>query len=343
MSDLHYTPTTLAEHLISFIEKQDVFSIADFCVGEGELLKAAKKKWTKARLYGCDIAGNTVALMKKEHPDWKLGKCDFLNPRSRRSSTILKNKYDLILLNPPFTCKGATIISVFLDGEEYNMSTAMAFFVEAIEYLKEDGVMYAILPQSIAYSQKDKKIRSYLEKRYNFRILEECNNQEFEKCAPNIVLASINDKNIFGSNFDYSPKQLDTGIDHIEIMRGNISMHKIKEVRKSALFLIHSTNLQNNIITNLKYKVNNINSRIEGPALLIPRVGQPNINKICIISSKDAYALSDCIIALKMKTIEECYSLKELIIKNWIDFSLLFKGTGAKYITLERIKIFFDL
>jgi type I restriction-modification system DNA methylase subunit len=80
------------------------------------------------------------------------------------------------------------------------VSTAMAFLVEAINFLKEDGVMYAILPQSVAYSQKDKKIRNHLIEKYHFRVIEELNNQEFEKCTPSIVLASINDKNLFLPN-----------------------------------------------------------------------------------------------------------------------------------------------
>lgn len=341
MRDLHYTPTILAEHLISFIKKKDVFSVADFCVGEGELLKAAKNKWPNVRLYGCDISERTVNLMKKNHIDWTLGKCDFLNPKSRKNSIILKNKYDLILLNPPFTCKGSTIESILFDDTEYHMSTAMAFFVEAIQYLKDEGIMYAILPQSIAYSQKDEKIRSYLKEKYNFRILEERNNQEFEKCAPNIVLASINDKNIFP--LDHDPKQLVTEIEELKIQRGNISMHEIKEVKEDAIYLIHSTNLRNQEIVDLKFKVNNIRSRIEGPALLIHRVGQPDINKLSIIPPSEAYALSDCVIGLKCETIEECCILRELIVKNWSDFSALYKGTGAKYVTIERLKKFLTL
>src|SRR5690606_31823998 len=111
-----------------------------------------------------------------------------------------KNKFDLVLLNPPFTCKGASRKMIVFDGLEFQMSTSMAFFVEAINYLSNEGVMYAILPQSVAYSKKDEKIRDYLKRKYNFRILEERNNQTFEKCAPNIVLASINDQNTFPIN-----------------------------------------------------------------------------------------------------------------------------------------------
>jgi type I restriction-modification system DNA methylase subunit len=339
--DTHYTPKNLAQHLVSYIEKQDVSSVADFCVGEGELLKVAKMRWRDAQFYGSDISEDVIHLLRKLYPDWKLYKCDFLNLKLRKKNNFFKNKYDLILLNPPFTCKGATIQSVIFDDTEYHVSTAMAFLVEAIQFLKDDGVIYAILPQSIAYSQKDEKIRKYLIEKYDLKIFEELNNQGFEKCSPNIVLASINDKNKLTQNTRF--KQISTGIEQLIIQRGNVSMHEVREVKKSAISLIHSTNLKNNKIVDIKYRVNKMRSRIEGPALLIHRVGQPNINKICIIPAEKAYALSDCVIGLKTKTIDDCILLKKIIMDNWSDFSNLYKGTGAKYITIERLKYFLDL
>jgi tRNA1(Val) A37 N6-methylase TrmN6 len=339
--DSHYTPPNLAEHLVSYIQRQDIQSVADFCVGEGELLRAAKQKWNNAEFFGSDISIEAIHLLKKLYPDWKLCKCDFLNQESRKKNNIFKNKYDLVLFNPPFTCKGSTIKSIVLDDVEYHVSTAMAFLVEAIKFLKDDGVMYAILPQSIAYSQKDEKIRNYLIEKYHFKVIEELNNQEFEKCAPNIVLASINDTNSFFPN-KYL-KQINTGIENLTIQRGNISMHEVHQVKKSALPLIHSTNLRSNNIVDVKYMVNNTRSRIDGPAVLIHRVGQPNISKICMIPSKKAFALSDCVIGIKVNTMNDCKLLNKILLDNWSDFSNLYKGTGAKYITIERLKHFLSL
>ena len=89
--------------------------------------------------------------------------------------------------------------------------------------------------------------------------------------------------------------------------------------------------------------VNKVRSRIEGPALLIHRVGQPSVKKICIIPPKKVYALSDCVIGIKTKTIDDCVLLNRIIIDNWSDFSNLYKGTGAKYVTIERLNYFFNL
>jgi hypothetical protein len=339
--DSYYTPKELAERLIACINKKDISSVADFCVGEGDLLKAAQIRWGNAHFYGNDISIQVLHKLKKKYPTWILGNCDFLNQKSRNKSIIFKEKYDLIILNPPFTCRGAAIKSVMLDNKEYHVSTAMAYLVEAIKYLAINGVLYAILPQSIAYSEKDEKIRSYLVEKYCFRTIEELNNQSFKKCTPNIIIASINDASIICSN--KSLKKFNINIKNIKIKRGNISMHKIEKSKRYTISLIHSTNIVNGKIVNLTHRVKRNNSMIEGPALLIHRVGQPNINKLCIISKHDVYALSDCIIGIKTSSMTSCKFLKDTIINNWDDFSNLYKGTGAKYLTIKRLKCFLNL
>jgi predicted RNA methylase len=338
-NDSHYTPKALADYLISRINKKNVKTIADFCVGEGELLKAAQRKWNNAKFYGNDISSQVIQLLKRKYPKWILGNCDFLN--SKKRVKLFKNKYDIILLNPPFTCKGSTINHVVFDNIVYHVSTAMAFFIESIKYLKTDGILYAILPQSVAYSQKDEKIREYLYKEYNFKIFKEINNQEFEKCSPNILLAAFNDKKLSFKNKTFD--QINIGIKYLEIHRGKIGMHKIKKTKVNTIPLVHSTNIKNNKLKNIKYKMKNNISKIEGPAVLINRVGQPDIRKICIIPHKKEYILSDCIIGIKTKTMNDCQILKKTIIDNWSSFSNLYKGTGAKYITIKRIKYFLNL
>jgi tRNA1(Val) A37 N6-methylase TrmN6 len=341
MIDPHYTPADLANRLIKRIKKDKVSSIADFCVGEGNLLKAANIKWQNSTFYGNDISSQVLRTLKREYPDWVLGNCDFLNLKSRNKSIIFKRKYDIILLNPPFTCKGSTVQSVNIEERVYHMSIAMAYLVEAIKYLKKDGVLYAILPQSIAYSQKDEKIRIYLKEKYHLKIFEELNNQCFEKCSPNIVLVAVNDKKLVCVN--KSLRRIDIKIENLMIKRGSISMHTVDKDRKYGIPLVHSTNIINEKIAGIKYKIIKSKSIIEGPALLIHRVGQPNKKKVCVIMKKEKYALSDCVIGIKTDKLFLCQQLKERIINNWSDFSNLYKGTGAKYITINRLKYFLNL
>jgi type I restriction-modification system DNA methylase subunit len=52
VNDSHYTPKKLADYLVSRIKKNNVKTVADFCVGEGELLKAAKKNGMAQNVMG---------------------------------------------------------------------------------------------------------------------------------------------------------------------------------------------------------------------------------------------------------------------------------------------------
>lgn len=68
----------------------------------------------------------------------------------------------MILLNPPFTCKGSIIEHVNLGEQDFKVSTAMLFLMRALRFLSDNGGLYAIMPISIIYSEKDKQAWNYL-------------------------------------------------------------------------------------------------------------------------------------------------------------------------------------
>lgn len=340
LKDSFYTPTVLADKLVDYIIEQNIFSVADFCVGEGNLLKAAQSRWKNIQCFGTDISRSTIESVKKKHPLWCVKKCDFLN--DSESKLIINDlKFDLILLNPPFTCKGSTINSVTLDGIRYKVSTAMTFLVKSLSYLKKEGTLYAILPISCAYAQKDRKLWNSLVKDYRLNILEEPDKQYFLGCSPNIILISINSKRKeeYRNRYLSINKQLN-GFSNLDFFRGKFSMYQLPNVVDSDTFLIHSTNLKKNRVEGLNRKISYPQSELNGPAVLMQRVGNPNIEKICIITSQEKYVLSDCIIAIKTGSDDECLRLKNILIDNWDKLETYYKGTGAKYITVDRLKLF---
>jgi methylase of polypeptide subunit release factors len=86
-----------------------------------------QKKMGNAKLFGNDISGKAIRMLRENHPDWVLEECDFLNQKAREEKFIFKNKFDIILLNPPFTCKGSTIHKINFDDIEFHTSTTMVF------------------------------------------------------------------------------------------------------------------------------------------------------------------------------------------------------------------------
>ena len=58
--DSYYTPPSLADKLVSFITSSDISCAVDFCVGDGDLLKAVAKRYSNAELYGTDISDDAL-------------------------------------------------------------------------------------------------------------------------------------------------------------------------------------------------------------------------------------------------------------------------------------------
>ncbi len=344
--DTFYTPPELAERLLSYVDCKSVKKVADFCVGKGELLKAAEKKFGSLKCYGTDIDNLIVNEIKESNPNWNIAVCDFTNKQSRDNTSILnKGKFDLILSNPPFTCKGSKINEVEFLGSIFHASTAMVFLVESLNYLSKGGSLYAIMPASVIFSVKDKKLITAISEKYEIKLLEEREKQLFKNCSPNIVLLKLEKKttssmgnsviSLNTTSFLFDAKNKD-----INIFRGNLSVHEaVKYENNHGLMYVHSTNLQNNAISLLpKIIVERPQSIVSGPAILLHRVGKPDITKICIIDKSDHYVLSDCVIALLGNDKKVIQSLYDTIISKKDIFYSLYKGTGAKYITIERLK-----
>lgn len=75
--DSYYTPPSLADKLVGFVASSHVSRVVDFCVGDGDLLKAVAKRYSNVELYGTDISDDALTKLSKDCPNWHLAKCDF--------------------------------------------------------------------------------------------------------------------------------------------------------------------------------------------------------------------------------------------------------------------------
>lgn len=342
--DKFYTPDHLADRLVSHIAEENIQTAVDFCVGDGDLLKATLRRFPNVSCYGVDVSKDSIAHLRHEYKDWRLGACDFME-RSKvaKLEGIGDRKYDLIVLNPPFTCKGSTLCRIEFDGLAFKCSTALMFLTEALGYLNERGVLYAILPIGCLCSQKDRTLWNYLEEHYRLKVLEKMDRQYWSKCSPNILLVSLK------STAAQAAEEPTTGFDFTrlpikQIVRGTIGMHEVKfsEGLKGRK-VIHTTNLQNNHVRDVRRIENGKQYGITGTAVLIPRVCNPNKGKICIYSGKKPYVLSDCVVALQTENEMDAKTVYNALMTHWDDLRGIYNGTGAKYTTMERLKAFFGL
>lgn len=353
-TDSYYTPSLLADKLTNYVEAEKVNSAVDFCVGDGALLKAVAKRYYSAVLYGIDISNLAIEKLSRDHPEWKLAQCDFCNDKLLSNIDFLNGrKFDLIMMNPPFTCKGSVIEHVVFEGQDFRLSTAMYFLFRALNYLGDNGGLYAIMPISCVYSEKDHKAWEYLKRHYNACILSESERVVFSKnqaqspdssatCSPNIALIYVG---------HYVVKRHDTtkiadfsSLPVKDVVRGCLRMQNPTYSRKpEAVMLIHTTNIKKGKLINLKSVVPGATRQIDYCGVVIPRVCNPSPNKIAILDGTKKYVLSDCVIVLRTATIHEAEKVRNSILDNWSDFVTIYKGTGAQYTTLSRVRQLFHL
>ena len=245
MVDSYYTDSVLADKLIGYIPTDiEIHDVADFCVGGGELLNAALRRYPSLNCTGVDTDLTAIERLRSDNPQWRVIHEDFLNIE-QISSKLNDEKFDLIVLNPPFSCKGSQIKKSVFDGIDFKTSTSMAFVLNALNYLRKDGIMLCILPISVIYSQKDRVVWNYLNSKYNAHLLTEIERYSFNGCSPDIVLVSIN------YNYHNKDKKLIASITPsitMKINRGHLSMHKVCNTPHGLLELVHTTNLSDNKI-----------------------------------------------------------------------------------------------
>ena len=343
MIDPFYTPTPLATKLADYVDLAHVNRIADFCVGDGDLIRATKNKYPDAICYGVDICNDVIANLKEKHSDWKLAVCDFEDDESVNKVDFIRNiLFDLIMMNPPFTCKGSIVETIEFEGLEFKVSTAMKFVMRALEHLSAEGGLYAILPISCVYSDKDKKAWDYLRQNHYACILEEPERVYFsKKCSPCIVLVYVGNRDIRRKCQCNMNPFLDLPIE--DVVRGAIRMQGLKVSKsKNAKRLIHTTNMQNGKLVKVNKILTSYNT-VSGYGVVIPRVCNPNRSKLVVLDNQKEYVLSDCVALLKTRTLEEAIVVKERILEYWSAFEQLYKGTGARYTTVQRLKMAFGV
>jgi predicted RNA methylase len=125
--DRFYTPDWLAGRMAARAQSPSIQSVADFAVGDGSLLRVADDKWPSAIKIGADIDPASIARLRRTRPGWLVSQCDFLSERSRNMAWSLRGwmgKVDLVMFNPPFSCRGAQRLAVAIDDRVVRCSRA---------------------------------------------------------------------------------------------------------------------------------------------------------------------------------------------------------------------------
>ncbi|WP_371417123.1 methyltransferase [Granulicella sp. S156] len=343
--DAIYTPAPLAA---SIVRKQRRLPsiVADFACGHGELLKAAASKWNHSKIVGVDVSRSAVACARRNLPAAEIGCCDFLSARSRRRCATLHavwGQVDLILLNPPFSCRGGTRLAVDTDLFRTSCSVAMSFVLHAFEYLSKTGEIVAILPAGCLSADKDREAWELLRLQSTVKVLSDHDHRTFDSCSPRTFVVRIKRGRAEKTH------QVKTGVGEsagryflakvsVIIRRGTIQMHSSKTGNTP---LVHSTELLLKRVDLSRRTAFAGSSSAKSPFVAICRVGSPRQEKVALHRrAGSVIAISDCVIALECVTAADALWLHTQMLDRWEAFEALYQGTGAKYTTVRRVADF---
>ena len=342
--DSHYTPPAIANLLVEAANDLSPKLIADLAAGNGNLLLAAERKWPTAKYVATDIDRIAIRRLARLRPSWTVGCCDLRNKRSRNSCSALKNIHKsvcLLLLNPPFSCRGGTRFLVTTKTTSLYVSTAMSFLLHALEYVGDTGHIASVLPHGCVHSQKDASAWDNLHNRYHVQTLKICPVGTFPNSAAKTVLVRLSPRQMsrppqiarqYSNNSPENNKAL-----RVQVIRGTCPIHRIQSYEESNPVLVHYTDIRNGLV-NLDVHRGSGNYRcIRGPAVIIPRVGNITVRKIALLDTYISVMLSDCVIALKPELPEQTAILKEKLLNAFPYLSSLYVGTGAPFITVNRL------
>lgn len=338
--DQYFTPARIAAAMVSPFRSREESLVADFAAGNGDLLMAARTRWPGCGILATDLDDSRVRMLRQSQPDWLVGKCDFLRQVSRRKSAILRQaegKVSLVLLNPPFSCRGNERVRAMLEEQEILCSRAMAFVIDSIPYLSPAGRLAAVLPAGCPTSQKDARAWELLREAFNVKQIASHGLRTFDGCAARTVLVCLS-RSRSGGNSERAPPSTTSFRCRCECDSGVLPVHEaMNGMAGPGWPFVHTTNLQESAVAQLAHSVRCLRRYATGPCVLIPRVGQPDNRKCVLYLARKRMVLSDCVFAIKCGSVEHAKVVHSTLLKSWCKVQESYRGTCARYITMDGL------
>jgi hypothetical protein len=198
------------------------------------------------------------------------------------------------------------------------------------------------LPTGCLQTEKDEEAWNFIRNLYHVEIISRNKSNTFAGCKPRTVIAQIRSKQQ-GEDFALLIPQIVPALESvliqekITISRGSVSMHTLTtNCVSNTMPFVHSTELKGTYIDITKRAIAPRRA-VQGPVVLMPRVGRPDISKISLYMGDSSIVLSDCIIAFKCSSELTANNLINFLHQYWKYIESAYGGTGAKYITVKKL------
>ena len=341
-SDKYYTPPAIASRALERAQLASTPAIcADTACGSGSLLAAAEDVLEARHCLGIDSDPLVIRQLRRERPEWRLYVGDLLKRHRPPPTDFPGENYgvDLLVLNPPFSLGPRKYVTVKYLGQLVKCSVAMAHILRSLDLFRPSQGAIAVVPESLLYSDTDQHARELLDQDFSLAELLQLSMYTFKGARVNSSFVQFGAP---GGRPHPSVEVMPTPRDSIPttVIRGGLQMHAFKRV-SSGVRVIHSTSLRSIADDGIGAAPERTSAvakgRISGWILLLPRVGSPKEEAFRAFYSKDEVQLSDCVIGMKFPSKVAAYSAQKRILVHWQSLLCLYRGTGARYITVVRL------
>jgi len=344
--DRYYTPESVARRILECAALPVMPSVcADSTCGNGRLLKAANEVFGGVDCVGIDRDRRAITALRRNNPDWLLTVGDLLNVKryGRLFAEFIPPTVDLLVLNPPFSQGSRKAVDITYRGDSFKGSVAMAYLLRSIELFDPTHGAVAIVPESLLYSETDEFSRKLLSERFSIQGIANLESCTFRGARAHAIAVQIlpSGNHVDTKQFTSSQKPL-----KIRLTRGGLPVHIMKKSPRGVPF-VHSTEIRKVVNriheSDFLHTEDCLKGRVVGWAILIPRVGVAEKGLVQAVNIRLPVQLSDCVIALECKNKLVAQELEARIHESWDDFRDLYKGTGARYVTMSRLSAWLNL
>lgn len=336
--DRYYTPEPVACRLLERSSFEQSDTVLDPSCGAGALLSAAEAVLGAKVCAGIDLDKSAIRSLRRSKPHWSLSVADLLCAKSMRMSAACRSKLtpDVLVLNPPFSQAGRRFVEFCnLDGEVIRTGQAMRFILRALELFKPRKGAFAIVPESLIYSDLDARARDLVSAQFRVRELDALEPTTFSGARVRSVAIELRRESGATIEQNYGDAAISTSV---VFERGSLPVHLSVHARHGILF-VHTTDLV--ALATGQFAGATVRygrAHRTGWVVFLPRVGVPQRTAVRAIRLTKPVCLSDCVIALWCETRNSADMVEKTLIGNWDGLVGLYRGTGARYVTVARLR-----
>jgi predicted RNA methylase len=345
-NDRYYTPTWLADELSRLLPRR-TRSVVDLAAGSGSLLEAACRRFGEVSVGAADVDPEAVRHLRKVHPDWTTSCANSLSPASYRASAAFRqfpNSYDVAILNPPFSYRGGTRITLRHSGIDFKVTPATAFMAHALDWIGPNGTIVAIVPKNVMDIRTDVDLWQVWRSHHRIDRIRELGRHTFQNArttAMVVVLRKSDRRNRSsrGNGVGVSrilPTTIGRGCKCVEVVRGRVPVYRSESLRGDEdVAFVHTTMLQQGALR-LTDALGPKELASVGPMTLLPRVGKPTSSKV-VRSSLPLAVLSDCVLGVRALNPRMQGAVHRVLIDEFDDLVNCYTGSCAPYLTVDRL------